>query len=144
MKIGFCLSPEEWAAARGFRQKYFFDKVPIADPYTWTFEHKDHVHLVLYQGTQIICYAHVQLWSDQRAALRIILIDESLRNQGFGGRFLELCEQLLKEKGYKIMQTQSSPVAYGFYKQHGYTAMPFNDPDGYEGDQQDVEVGKVL
>ncbi|MBI2707492.1 MAG: GNAT family N-acetyltransferase [Proteobacteria bacterium] len=139
-----CTHYDEWEVARTFRQKYFFDKVPVVDPYTWTFDHKDHLHLVFYQGTEIIGYAHIQLWKEQRAALRIIVIDEHLRDQGHGGYFLKLCERWLTQKGFKTLQTQASPAAYPFYCKHGYTEMPFNDPDGYEGDPQDIDVGKVL
>lgn len=139
-----CTHYDEWEVARTFRQKYFFDKVPVVDPYTWTFDHKDHLHLVFYQGTEIIGYAHIQLWKEQRAALRIIVIDERLRDQGHGGYFFKLCERWLKQKGFKTLQTQASSEAYPFYCKHGYTEMPFNDPDGYEGDPQDIDVGKVL
>ena len=140
----FCSHHDEWETARHFRNKYFFDKVPIADPYTWTFDHEDHVHFIFYQGTKIVGYAHIQLWPNQRAALRIIVIDVSFRDQGLGGHFLTLCERWLKEKGYKSLQTQSSPEAYKFYRKQAYTEMPFNDPDGYEGDPQDIDMGKVL
>lgn len=140
----FCMHYDEWNAARHFRNKYFFDKVPMADPYTWTFDHKDHVHLVLYHGTKIVGYAHIQLWPEQRAALRIIVIDEHFRGQGLGVHFLTLCESWLKQQGFKIFQTQSSPDAYKFYKKQGYTETPFNDPDGYEGDPQDIDMGKIL
>lgn len=135
---------DEWEAVRHFRKKYFFDKVPMADPFTWTFEHPDHRHLVLYQGTKIIGYAHIQLWPEQRAALWIIVIDESLRSQGFGAQFLSLCERWLKLNGFRILQAQASPAAYPFYIKHGYVETPFNAPDGYEGDPQDIDVGKNL
>lgn len=144
LSMRFCAHHDEWKAARHLRNKYFFDKIPMADPYTWTFDHKDHVHFVFYQGTKILGYAHIQLWPEQRAALRIIVIDELHRNQGFGGHFLTLCECWLKQKGYKTFHTQSSPDAYNFYRKKGYTEMPFNDPDGYESDPQDIDMGKVL
>lgn len=140
----FCAHHDEWKAARHFRNKYFFDKVPMADPYTWTFDHKDHVHFVFYQGTKIIGYTHIQLWPEQRAALRIIVIDELHRNQGLGGHFLTLCERWLKEKEYKTFHTQSSPDAYNFYRKQGYTEMSFSDPDDYESDPQDIDMGKIL
>lgn len=136
-----CTHYKEWEAARNFRNKNFFDKISIADPYTWTFDHKDHVHFVFYQGTNIIGYAHIQLWPDHRAALRIIVMDEEIRGQGLGGTFLSLCERWLKHKGFQVLQTQSSPAAHPFY---GYTEMPFNDPDGYESDPQDTDMGKIL
>lgn len=140
----FCAHLDEWKAARTFRNKNFFDKIPMKDPYTWTFDHEDHVHLVFYQGTNIIGYAHIQLWPDQRAALRIIVIDEQIRGQGLGGQFLSLCERWLKQKGLHVIQTQASPEAYPFYLKYGYTEMSFNDPDGYESDPQDTDMGKVL
>ena len=140
----FCTHHDEWKAVRHFRNKYFFHRIPMEDPYTWTFDHKEHVHFVFYQGTKIVGYAHIQFWPEQRAALRIIVIDELHRNQGFGGYFLILCERWLKDKGYKTLHTQSSPDAYNFYRKQLYTKMPFNDPDGYEGDPQDIDMGKVL
>src|SRR3990167_9121606 len=139
-----CTHHDEWEAARTFRNKTFFDKIPMADPYTWTFDHKDHVHLVFYQGIKIIGYAHIQIWPDHRAALRIIVIDEKIRGQGLGGQFLSLCERWLKQKGFHVLQTQASPDAYPFYLKYGYTEMPFNDPDGYESDPQDTDMGKPL
>lgn len=144
LKFLKCSDHTEWDAAKHFRQKYFFDNVPISDPYTWTFNHKDHEHFVLYQGTEIIGYAHIQLWPENRAALRIIVIDETKRHLGFGGEFLRLLEKWLKSRDYKIIQTESSPAALQFYKKHGYTNMPFNDPDEHESHPQDIPLGKIL
>lgn len=140
----FCTHHDEWEAARTFRNKNFFDKIPMADPYTWTFDHKDHIHFVFYQGTNIIGYAHLQLWTDHRAALRMIVIDEQIRGKGLGGQFLTLCERWLKQQGFKVVQTQASPAAYPFYLKYGYSEMPFNDPDGHESDPQDIDMGKAL
>ncbi|RZI46949.1 bifunctional GrpB family protein/GNAT family N-acetyltransferase [Candidatus Finniella inopinata] len=139
-----CTHHLEWQAAKEFRQKYFFDKVPVDDPYTWTFNHNDHVHLVLCQGTHVVGYAHLQLWPHQRAAMRIIVIDEPFRNQGFGRHFLTLCEEWLNRQGYQSLHVESSPLAYAFYKKHNYQTMPFEDPDGYESDPQDIAIGKIL
>lgn len=139
-----CIHHDEWGAARTFRQKTFFDKVSITDPYTWTFDHKDHAHLVLYKGTKIIGYAHIQLWPDCRAALRIIVVNEKMRGQGLGGYFLSQCERWLKQQGFQVLQTQASPAAYPFYLKYGYSEIPFNDPDGHESDPQDTDLGKVL
>lgn len=139
-----CNDETEWKAAKAFRQKYFFDKVPIEDPYTWTFNHVDHEHLAFYKGTEIIGYAHIQLWPNHRAAIRIIVVDEHVRGQEFGGQFLALIEKWLKARGYKSLHTESSPAAVSFYEKHGYSKMPFEDPDGYESDPQDTPMGKVL
>jgi hypothetical protein len=75
-----CIKDIEWDFAKKLRNKYFFDPLAIKDPYTWTFNHKDHIHFILYQDEVMIGYAHIQLWPNHRAALRIIVIDESYRN----------------------------------------------------------------
>lgn len=144
IRVVQALTDREWQTVRQLRQKYFFDKVPIADPYTWTFEHADHVHLVLYKGSKMVGYAHIQLWPDHRSALRIIVIDELYRGNGVGSEFLKRIERWLKEQGRVRLQIQSSPEAYKFYCKHHYISMPFNDPDGYESDERDIEIGKIL
>jgi hypothetical protein len=144
LKIAKAHTEREWDAARNFRQKYFFDKVPMADPYTWTFEHKEHLHFICYLGADIIGYAHLQMWPAAKAALRIIVIDEACRNHGLGGEFLRNLELLLKQKDIKTMHVQSSPAAYSFYVKYQYSLMPFNDPEGHEAHPQDIEMGKDL
>lgn len=139
-----CTDSEEWNTARSFRQRYFFDKVPIADPYEWTFTHPDHAHFILYQGVEMIGYAHIQLWPKFRVAIRIIVVDEAQRGHGFGKQFLQWVEDWLKNSGYKSIHTESSPDAVQFYQRLGYTEMPFDDPDGYEGDARDTPMGKLL
>ncbi|HHT9916358.1 TPA: hypothetical protein ACT9LE_001654 [Legionella pneumophila] len=42
------------------------------------------------------------------------------------------------------MHVESSPDALKFYRNNGYIDMPFDDPDGYEGDARDTAVGKIL
>ncbi|KTD45535.1 glutamate rich protein GrpB [Legionella rubrilucens] len=138
------LTPREWQAVRHFRQFYFFGKAGLVDPYTWTFEHPAHVHFVLFQGSEIIGYAHLQLWPEARAALRIIVIDEAKRNRQCGSQLLALCEKWLKQQGYQRLHLESSPQALRFYRKQGYVDWPFDDPEGYEGDPQDIAVGKNL
>jgi GrpB-like predicted nucleotidyltransferase (UPF0157 family) len=144
LRFVLCAHHNEWLIAKHFRQKYFFGKVNITDPYHWTFNHPQHKHFVLYQGTEIIGYAHIVLWPEARAALRIIVIDESKRNNNFGGKFLALCEKWLKSQSYNSIHAESSPAALNFYKKNGYIEMPFNDPEGYEGGAEDIAVGKML
>ena len=141
-RIVKALTDREWDAVRLLRQKYFFKSKE--DPYNWTFTHKDHIHFVFYKNAEIIGYAHLQLWPENRAALRIIVIDERYRKLGFGSQFLRLCERWLYHQGFKKLLIQSSQEAYQFYRRHGYTEMPFNDPDGYKGDPRDTEIGKCL
>lgn len=144
LRVVKALTPREWEAVRHFRQFYFFGKAGLVDPYTWTFEHPEHVHFVLFQGSDIIGYAHLQLWPEARAALRIIVIDEAKRNHQCGSQLLALCEKWLKQQGYQSLHLESSPEALRFYRRYGYLDMPFDDPNGYEGCAQDIAVGKKL
>ncbi|WP_181679029.1 GNAT family N-acetyltransferase [Candidatus Protochlamydia amoebophila] len=141
-RIVKALTDREWDAVRLLRQKYFFKSKE--DPYTWTFTHKDHIHFVFYKNAEIIGYAHLQLWPENRVALRIIVVDEHYRKLGFGSQFLRLCERWLYHQGFKKLLIQSSQEACQFYRRLGYTEMPFNDPDGYKGDPRDFEIGKCL
>jgi GrpB-like predicted nucleotidyltransferase (UPF0157 family)/GNAT superfamily N-acetyltransferase len=138
------LTDREWQAVRRLRQENFFDRVPIEDPYTWTFKHAQHLHWVLYKDTQTIGYAYLQLWPESRVAMRMLVIDGPYRNQGLGSAFLRLCERWLTQHKMKTLLVQSSPGAYRFYCNNGYVKMPFNDPEGYETDPRDIEVGKDL
>jgi GrpB-like predicted nucleotidyltransferase (UPF0157 family)/GNAT superfamily N-acetyltransferase len=140
----FCTHDDEWDAAIKFRQRYFFDLVPIADPYTWTFEHKDHLHFIFYQGTEIIGYAHIQLCKSLDAIIRIIVIEDLYRNRGFGSQFLTLCECWLKRQGVKAVYTDSRRDAKNFYLKQGYIVGPFDDPEVPERDPNDIPMGKTL
>jgi GrpB-like predicted nucleotidyltransferase (UPF0157 family)/GNAT superfamily N-acetyltransferase len=136
------LTDREWDAVRHLRQVYFFKSK--RDPYTWTLTHRDHLHFTFYKNAEIIGYAHLQLWSENRAALRILVIDKSHRHLGFGSQFLKLCERWLLHQGYQKLLVQSSEKSYPFFLKHGYTEMLFNDPDDYEVNPQDIQIGKFL
>lgn len=142
LRFVICTHYDEWDAAKKLRQKYFFKT--NSDPYEWTFNHQDHIHFILYQGVDIVGYAHIQLWPKSRAALRIIVVEEAKRKQGFGSQFLKWIETYLKSKSYDTLHTQASPDSVQFYEHLGYAAMPFNDPDGYEEDLRDTPLGKNL
>ncbi len=144
LRVAKASDDAELEAAKTLRQKYIFDQAELKDPYLWTFGNEDHIHFVLYKDAEIIGYAHIQLWPENRAALRIIAIDENNRNNGYGGEFLKLCEKWLRLQGYKRLHIESSPKAYSFYKKYDYIEMPFDDPDNYESDARDIPVGKIL
>lgn len=73
--------------------------------------------MILYQGKEIIGYAHIQLWPDERAAMRIIMIDEGKRKRIIlAAHFLALCKKSLKCRNYKSIYVESSPKALAFYR----------------------------
>lgn len=135
-----CTHRLEWDTAKALRQRHFFDKIPINDPYTWTFNHPDHRHFVLCHGVAIIGYAHIQLWPNSRTAIRIIVVDTPQRNHGYGSQFLQWIELWLTNHGYKSLHTEAAPDAVRFYELAGYTRLPFDDPDGYESER----IGKTM
>ncbi|MBJ7449137.1 MAG: GNAT family N-acetyltransferase [Parachlamydiales bacterium] len=135
---------KEWDFAKKLRQKNFFDPLSISDPFTSFFDHKEHVHLILCRDSEMVGYAHIQLWPEHRAALRILVIDEAYRNFGYGSEFLHLCEQWLKERGVKSIHDESRPSSFKFYLKNGYVEMPFNDPSGEPPSPFDIAVGKIL
>lgn len=144
IRIMKCTHYAEWEAAKRLRQKYFFDPLSIVDPYTWTFDHKEHAHLIFYLGVEMIGYAHIQFWPSQRAALRIFVMDENYRYQGLGSQFLQLCEQWLKKIGIHSLHDEARPDAIQFYRKNGYIEMLFDDPSGEPPSPYDVAMGKKL
>lgn len=139
-----CTHYAEWEAVKLLRNKNFFDPLSISDPYTWTFSHPEHVHLVFYRGVEMIGYAHIQLWPNQRAALRIFVIDEVYRGYGWGTQFLQLCEHWLKRQGIISLHDEARPNVVGFYSKNGYVNMPFKDPSGDPPSAYDIAMGKFL
>lgn len=144
LRVVKALTPQEWASAKEIRNTYFFHPHGIEDPYTWTFNNEAHAHLILYQGIEIIGYAHIQFWPDNRAILRIIAIDENKRNQHSGSQFLALIEKWLKNLGVKSIHAESRQSSLKFYLKNGYKEMPVHDPENHESDPNDIPVGKVL
>ncbi len=144
LRVVKALTPREWAAVKHLRMTEFFGPYGIDDPYTWTFQHDEHVHLVLYAGAEIIGYAHIQYWPERRAAIRIIVVDEKARNHNAGSQFLVVIERWLKNSGTKSIHAESRPSSLNFYRKNAYTEMPFNDPEGHETDPHDIAVGKLL
>lgn len=144
IRILKCNDETEWKAAKNFRNKYFFGPYGIEDPYTWTFHHSEHAHLALYKGADIIGYAHIQFWPNNRAAMRIIVVDDDKRNQSAGSQFLASIEKWVITLGIKSIHAESRKSSLSFYLKNGYSKMPFNDPEDHETDPNDVPVGKIL
>lgn len=144
LQIRLMSSEKEKKEALDFRQKQFFDRRGFQDPYAWTLDQKDHLHWLLYDNEKVIGYAQVQIWPNHRAALRIIVIHETMRGTGMGKYLMEYCERILKEKGIALLQTEAAPDAYLFYEKLGYKEMPFNNPDGEPTHPNDRAMGKYL
>ncbi|HLD95586.1 MAG TPA: GNAT family N-acetyltransferase [Alphaproteobacteria bacterium] len=142
--LRFCTHYAEWDKAKELRQKYFFDPDGVQDPYTWTFNHKDHLHFIFYKGIELIGYGHVQLWPDNRAILRILVLEEAYQKNGFGNHFLALIEQYLIKCQVKRLHIDSVKEALSFYQNFGYDLCELNDPEGHERYEEDISIAKNL
>ncbi|MBS0650484.1 MAG: GrpB family protein [Verrucomicrobia bacterium] len=139
-----CNDETEWNAAKRLRQFYLSDRGIETDPFTETFNHKEHEHLVLYRGTKIIGYAHLQLWPADRAMLRMMQIEGGERGLGYGGQFLGFIEKWLKARGYRSIQVESCSRAFPFYQEHHFIPMALNDPEGNPSTPGEMPMGKQL
>lgn len=155
-KIGFahlrvlrCSDDTEWKIVKKLRQEYFLNFASIDDPYTDTFNYKQHQHFILYKGTEIIGYSHIQLLPNKRSLIRILIINEESQNkdsdgEDFGGKFISIIEKWLKSQGYKIINAKVSPEALDFYKKHNYKKMPFDDQVKYKHHPEGINIGKII
>ena len=98
IRIVKALTPKEWESAKKLRQYYFSNNRSAIDPGFCTFEHKEHIHLVLYRGTAIAGYAHLQVAPE--AQIRIIVIDNPYQGSGIDEQFSNLCERWLKQQEF--------------------------------------------
>jgi GrpB-like predicted nucleotidyltransferase (UPF0157 family) len=106
LRVVKALTPTEWAFVKKARQK-FFDTISALDPYTYTVEHPDHVHFVLYQASEVIGYTHIELLPQAKAVLHMMVIDETKDNKQLDTQFLAFCEKWLKSQGYHIIRVES-------------------------------------
>lgn len=121
-----------------FLRSQYFDT-----PQEELLQDENHIHLVLYDGTEIAGYAHFQFLPENRAILRVLIIDEPYRYQGLGCLFLKLCERWLIQQGVKILCLHSSREAQLFYLKSGYCLTPFDDPVGLAKNDE-IELAKIL
>jgi GrpB-like predicted nucleotidyltransferase (UPF0157 family) len=102
LRILKCLTDEEWNAAGNLRRKYFNRS---DDPYFGSFDESNHKHFILYQGTEIVGYAHIQLWQESKTAiLHVVAIAESHRDNGCESYLCAVIDEWLIVHGYKLME----------------------------------------
>lgn len=76
-RIALCFHPIEKQTAIIWRQRLYTDN----DPYLNTFDQADHKHFILYQGTDMIGYAHLQLHNCSQASLQCVIIEPPDHNK---------------------------------------------------------------
>jgi N-acetylglutamate synthase-like GNAT family acetyltransferase len=97
---------------------------------------------VFYKGPKIIGTLMIEHHNDEVAILRIIAIDGSLQNKGYGGALIKQAEAIIKDSGYKTILLHASPKAYNFYLKCGYSKMDFSFDQSSFADS--IDMGKML
>lgn len=106
------LTKSEWSAVDSLK-KMASDFSPIN-------KEKEHIHFVFYKNEKVIGYAHLEPCPENTAILQTLVIEDKHRNQGFGKKFLELCERWLTHQNYKKLRITSPQGMFEFYKNLGY------------------------
>jgi GrpB-like predicted nucleotidyltransferase (UPF0157 family) len=86
---------EEWVILKKLRTAYFKDKGFKTDPYQHTFTDKNHAHLVLYQGVDIVGCAHVEFGCNNIGDLKEVIFVDSCTNRLIQHGILDLIQHWL-------------------------------------------------
>lgn len=103
----YCIDDYELQTARILRKKYFVQTNNIKDQYACTFDDKNHKHIVLYEGVDIVAYAHIQLQQGYSANIHILIVDEQYKNKDYGTKFMNLIEKWFRFNGIKNVNTNN-------------------------------------
>lgn len=99
----FCIHDREWETIQKWREDYFLKHQGIQDPNTDTFDHPDHIHMIMSQGPTIVGYAHIEHFSQDDVRFKLMIIDEPYQNQNFQSMFQEFCTKWFTQKGWRLV-----------------------------------------
>lgn len=142
VRLVIALMPSQWEAYHRICREQVFMPIGVAyDPNHPSLTADNHFHLVLFKGIKVVTMAHVEFLADNSVALRAFATDELYKQQGFGRTMLVLLERWLKQKGKSIVRMHAVLRSEHFYRNLGYSDMPFDDrPIANEI----VDLGKLL
>ncbi|MGX6959985.1 MAG: GNAT family N-acetyltransferase [Rickettsia endosymbiont of Pentastiridius leporinus] len=137
-----CTYEKEWKEYHRIRKEQIFDSINIKyDPKHPTITADNHYHFVLYESTEIIATAHLELLNKTEATLRSLAVDGSRQNKGFGKYMMQLLEKWLKHRYVIVLKMHARPEAETFYRKLGYIDMEFND---VSIQKNYIDLGKML
>lgn len=93
LRLATCLHDTDIEAIKNYRNNHFSSSI---DPHPNCFHHKDHKHFILYKGTDIIGYAHIQLLPEEKAILHFMIVDD----ESYKSKFMKLIEKWAKLESY--------------------------------------------
>lgn len=101
LRCVLALSPREWEAYHRIHKEQFFSTADVYDKNHPALTTKNHFHLTLYKGTEIICVAHVE-FVNTMAIIRSLATDMPYQNQGYDNYMRQLLETWIKQQGKNL------------------------------------------
>jgi GrpB-like predicted nucleotidyltransferase (UPF0157 family) len=141
IRIVKALTEHEWSTLKKFREEYFYKHKQLPDPYINLLNDPAHVHLVVLKKTDIIGYAHIEIYPDNKSVIHFIFISENKRNKNIGSELLKFIEKWLLSRDFKNLYSKISPETLGFLQKNGFQDMQFNNA---VGNNHEKFVGKLL
>jgi GrpB-like predicted nucleotidyltransferase (UPF0157 family) len=107
--INFCTHYREWDAYHRICEEQIFRPMKVTyDRNHSKIQAKNHYHLVLYKGTQIVTVAHVEFSSAQEVLLHLLATDTPYYKQGYDAIMMEFIEKWLKHHGRFVTKLHGS------------------------------------
>lgn len=137
------LTEKEWNAYHRIKKEQIFDKLSILYNITHpTITATNHFHFVLSLGVDVVGIAHIKILDETRASLKHFAVDTPHQNQGLGTWLLNQLERWMYHKNIHLIALHANPEAVLFYKQLGYSEMPFLESKPLKGGC--IDLGKIL
>jgi GrpB-like predicted nucleotidyltransferase (UPF0157 family)/ribosomal protein S18 acetylase RimI-like enzyme len=141
-RIVVAVTAKEFEAYHRIRKEQIFDPINIVyDANHPAMTDKNHFHLVMYSGSQIVSVAHIEFLNESEAALRSLAIDSKFQKRGYAKQMMQLLEKWLKHKKVKLFKMHARLDAEAFYRKLGYEDCKFDDQSIAE---RYIDLGKVL
>jgi GrpB-like predicted nucleotidyltransferase (UPF0157 family)/GNAT superfamily N-acetyltransferase len=143
---GLCFRPcqhyHEWGAYHRIRREQIFTPINVVyDKSHPSLTSENNFHFILYEGTKIVCVAHIKFLNKNEAKIRTISTDEPYKGKGYGTYMMKLLEKWIKSKGRNIIKLHANPNAEDFYRKLGYVEMEFDD---VSISKETIDLGKIL
>ena len=142
LRVARCTHYAEWEAYHRIRSDQIFNPIHVVYDHNHpTLTAENHYHFVLYKGTDIVTVAHLEFLNDHEATFRSLATDKHYKKNGYGSYMMNFLERWVKQQQRQVIKIHAYLHAEGFYKNRGYTAMPFGDVCI---NSEFVNLGKIL
>ena len=134
----------EWSQYHRIRKTELFEQYlqnTVYDPNHPSLADPNTRHYVFYKGAQIIGTVFTDRLDEKHVALRLLAIDQGLKNKGYGSILIQQIEAVVKNENYQVILLHANVPAYNFYKRNGYVEMEFKEPSI---GKKCIDMGKLI